>query len=448
MQIYDKYNLLNAKPIPPLLSRISALGEIFPHTYEYSYQNGIHIKIPNIKPHITKPTPQKTKSSIKSTSKSTPKIAQKSTPQKSTPIENPHDKNAQNPYHALESLALDLRSWRKGPFFLGDLHIDSEWQSFVKWDLLLPHITKENLLENAIIGDIGCNNGFYLFAMSLHKPRLLVGFDPSALFFCQFCFINHFLGLPICYELLGVQDLGEYLASPQNALKSCSTNTENIITKYASKSHKKPATQKSTTQKPATKAKNPKFDVLFCLGVLYHRADVFGTLKSLANALDSGGVAFVDTLVVEMQDFLGVLDKYVDECLLDDGILCEQGGKSSNNKKNIARQIAKNAVKNVASKMLDNLSNTEFVLCPKKSYAKMSNVFFIPSVRAFEGWAQRCGFDKVELLAIVPTTTDEQRHTKWITSLSLESFLDKDDLTRTIEGYPAPKRAYFKLRRK
>ena len=127
-------------------------------------------------------------------------------------------------------------------------------------------------------------------------------------------------------------------------------------------------------------------------------------------------------------------------------LLCERGGKSSksNSEKKIAHKIAKNAT----NKILDNLSNTEFVLCPKKSYAKMSNVFFIPSVRAFEGWAQRCGFDKVELLAIVPTTTDEQRHTKWITSLSLESFLDKEDFTKTIEGYPAPKRAYFKLRRK
>ena len=110
MQIYDKYNLLNAKPIPPLLSRISALGEIFPDAYEYSYQDGIHIKIPDIKSHLAKPTLQKTKSSIKSA----PKIASKS-----TLVANYCDKNTQNPYYALESLALDLRSWRKGPFFWG-----------------------------------------------------------------------------------------------------------------------------------------------------------------------------------------------------------------------------------------------------------------------------------------------------------------------------------------
>lgn len=347
--IHDKYRLLSAKPIVPLLARLNQLSEDLPKAKcEYRYDKGIRIQITS---------------------------------------------NKQGIYEMIESLAWDLRSWRKGPFFLGDLHIDSEWQSFVKWDLLSPYA--QNLIENAIVGDIGCNNGFYLFAMSLHKARKLVGFDPSALFFCQFCFINHFLDLPIAYELLGVQDLEEYLKSPTNALKS----------------HKINAT--------STRGGATKFDVLFCLGVLYHRSDVFATLKSLANALDSGGVAFVDTLVIDDFD-------------LGEEILAS------------LPQEARLAL----SEKLDRLAKMEFVLSPKKSYAKMRNVFFIPSVRAFEGWAYRCGFGEVELLAIVPTTTDEQRQTKWITSLSLESFLDENDSTLTSEGYPAPKRAYFKLRRK
>lgn len=352
--IHDKYHLLRAKPIVPLLCRLKQLSEDLPKgKCEYHYDRGI--RIPQILPKNHK----------------------------------------QGIYEMIESLAWDLRSWRKGPFFLEDLHIDSEWQSFVKWDLLLPYA--QNLLENAIVGDIGCNNGFYLFAMSLHKARKLVGFDPSALFFCQFCFINHFLDLPIEYELLGVQDLDEYLKS-QNALKSRKTNA-------------------LSSRSSATKRE--KFDVLFCLGVLYHRSDVFATLKSLANALDSGGVAFVDTLVI-------------DEIDLGEEILAS------------LPQEARLALR----EKFDRLAKMEFVLSPKKSYAKMRNVFFIPSVRAFEGWAYRCGFGEVELLAIVPTTTDEQRQTKWITSLSLESFLDENDSTRTSEGYPAPKRAYFKLRRK
>ena len=344
-QINDKYHLLRARPILHLLSKLHTLQEIYPKkAHKFTYKNGIKIHITQANKHINE---------------------------------------------IIESLALDLRSWRKGPFFLGDLHIDSEWLSFKKWDLLLPHIKRENLLENAIVGDIGCNNGFYLFAMSLHKPRLLVGFDPSALFFCQFCFINHFLDLPIHYELLGVQDLGEYLKS-------------NTITTSSAKS--------------LNATKSLKFDVLFCLGVLYHRSDVFATLKSLANALDFGGVAFVDTLIVEIEDILQLNG-------VDKSIMCALHNNGQ-------------------------LANIEFVLSPKKTYAKMRNVFFVPSMSAFLGWCERCGFVDVEVLGIVPTTTEEQRKTKWITSLSLESFLDKNDSTRTNEGYPAPKRAYFKLKRK
>ena len=368
-QISDKYRLLSAKPIASLLSKLQILQEIYPKkAHNFVYEKGIKIHTPNLKI----PLPKRHSSTPQNTAQNTP----------NTTISE-----------FIESLALDLRSWRKGPFFLGDLHIDSEWLSFKKWDLLLPYITKNNLLENAIVGDIGCNNGFYLFAMSLHNPKVLVGFDPNALFFCQFCFINHFLDLPICYELLGVQDLGEYLQC-DNALKS------SLPAKSSNKSMTKIA----------------KFDVLFCLGVLYHRSDVFATLKSLSNALDSGGVAFVDTLIIEVEDILQL----------------------SGIDKSTMRKLNKNG----------QLSNIEFVLCPKKSYAKMRNVFFIPSMSAFLGWCERCGFVDVEVLGIVPTTTEEQRKTKWITSLSLESFLDRDDSTRTDEGYPAPKRAYFKLKRK
>ena len=358
--IYDKYHLLRAKPIVPLLARLRQLSEDLPkNACGYVYDEGI--RIPQILPS--------------------------------------NHANKQGTYKMIESLAWDLRSWRKGPFFLGDLHIDSEWRSFVKWDLLLPYA--QNLLENAIVGDIGCNNGFYLFAMGLHKARKLVGFDPSALFFCQFCFINHFLDLPIEYELLGVQDLEEYLKS-KNGLKSSAISTRGGAT-WGSASAR------------------TKFDVLFCLGVLYHRSDVFATLKSLANALDCGGVAFVDTLVID--DFAFDLREEILASLPQEARLA-------------------------LGEKLERFTKMEFVLSPKKSYAKMRNVFFIPSVRAFEGWAYRCGFEEVELLAIVPTTTDEQRQTKWITSLSLESFLDENDFSRTSEGYPAPKRAYFKLRRK
>ena len=91
--------------------------------------------------------------------------------------------------------------WRKGPFRVFDTYIDSEWRSNIKYNLLRKHFD----LKNKKVADIGCNNGYYLFRMQEDNPKLLVGFDPSALFKMQFDFINHFVKSSIIYELLGVE---------------------------------------------------------------------------------------------------------------------------------------------------------------------------------------------------------------------------------------------------
>lgn len=239
-------------------------------------------------------------------------------------------------------LARDLRPWRKGPFEIFGLFIDTEWKSYLKYNLL----EKYTNLEGKIVGDIGCNNGYYLFRMLEHNPKKLVGFDPSALYKTQFDFINHFAKTDIVYEMLGVEHLEWYKHS---------------------------------------------FDTLFCLGVLYHRSDPIATLKSLKNGLNTGGELFLDTFMIDGED--------------------------------------------------------EYALCPKKRYSKIPNVYFIPTIAALQNWTERAGFRDFELLEIVPTTTDEQRKTEWIYGESLGDFLDKEDPSKTVEGYPAPKRAYIKARR-
>lgn len=147
-------------------------------------------------------------------------------------------------------LAMDLRSWRKGPFGVDDIFIDSEWKSFVKYNLLEPHLN----LEGKTVGDIGCNNGYYMFRMLKQKPKRLIGFDPGVISYLQFEFIDRFIDSSIRYELLGVEHLPEY---------------------------------------------GEKFDTLFCLGVLYHRSDPIKTLKELKGALNSGGELFLDTMYIE-----------------------------------------------------------------------------------------------------------------------------------------------------
>ena len=239
----------------------------------------------------------------------------------------------------IEATARMLMPWRKGPFRLGKLFIDTEWQSQIKYNLLEPHFD----LRGKVVGDIGCNNGYYLFRMQSQRPAKLVGFDPSALYYSQFRFLDRFLKSGIRYELLGVEHLPYY-------------------------------------EEP--------FDTLFCLGVLYHRTDPITTLKALKSGLKKGGELFLDTFMIEGEG--------------------------------------------------------EYCLSPAERYSKIPNVYFIPTVDALKGWCRRAGFAEVEILAARPTDTREQRKTDWIATQSLEDFLDPKDPTRTVEGYPAPKRLYLR----
>ena len=249
---------------------------------------------------------------------------------------------SQEEYDLIEETAKKLIPWRKGPFNLFGLEIDSEWQSNIKYNLIRPHFD----LKDKVVADIGCNNGYYMFRMLEDNPKRLIGFDPSALTLHQFEFINHFVKSEIIYEMLGVEHLEYY---------------------------------------------NHKFDFIFMLGVLYHRPDPVGTLKSLARGLNSKGEILIDTFMIDGED--------------------------------------------------------EMCLTPNKRYSKIPNIYFIPTIPALKNWLSRAGFENIEVIATTVTTNEEQRKTKWSFDQSLEDFLDPNDSSKTIEGYPAPKRVYIKARK-
>jgi tRNA (mo5U34)-methyltransferase len=242
----------------------------------------------------------------------------------------------------IKDLAWALRPWRKGPFDIFGTFIDSEWKSYIKYNLLEPYFD----LKDKCVADIGCNNGYYLFRMLEQKPKKLVGFDPSIHYKTQFDFINHFIKSNIEFELLGIEHLPFY---------------EN------------------------------KFDVIFCLGVLYHRSDPINSLKALYKGLNDGGELILDTFMID--------------------------------------------------------GDREYSLSPKDRYSKISNIYFIPTIKALENWASRAKFKDFEVLEIKTTDLNEQRKTDWIEGESLENFLDPTDNSLTVEGYPAPKRIYIKLRK-
>ncbi|HQQ73595.1 MAG TPA: tRNA 5-methoxyuridine(34)/uridine 5-oxyacetic acid(34) synthase CmoB [Pseudomonadales bacterium] len=127
------------------------------------------------------------------------------------------------------------------------------------------------------------------------------------------------------------------------------------------------------------------FDTVFSMGVLYHRRSPMDHLLELKQLLKPGGQLVLETLVIA--------------------------------------------------------GNENTVLVPDGRYGRMGNVWFIPSVAALTRWLEKMRFSDIKLVDVCTTTTDEQRSTNWMTFQSLQDFLDPDDSSKTIEGYPAPMRA-------
>tara|TARA_R110000744_G_scaffold2720_2_gene10936 strand:- start:7912 stop:8883 length:972 start_codon:yes stop_codon:yes gene_type:complete len=227
--------------------------------------------------------------------------------------------------------------WRKGPFYVHGIHVDTEWRSDWKWQRVQPHIQS---LENRYVLDVGCGSGYHMWRMLGENAKMVVGADPSQLFLMQFQAMKHFNPDPRIHLLpVGVEQLPE-----KNA-----------------------------------------FDTVFSMGVLYHRKSPLDFLQQLKNQLRPGGELVLETLVVEGDE------------------------------------------------------NT--VLMAGERYAQMRNVWFLPSTDALCLWMRRLGFKNVRVVDVATTTLDEQRATQWMDSQSLIDFLDPNDHTKTIEGYPAPLRA-------
>jgi tRNA (mo5U34)-methyltransferase len=237
---------------------------------------------------------------------------------------------------AAEDALKELQPWRKGPFQLGDVYIDAEWRSDFKWQRLLPSLPD---LKNRTVLDVGCGNGYYMFRMAEHQPRLLLGVEPGLLQNVQFWAIEKYANTGAAVLPLKVQDLP--------AGMTC-------------------------------------FDVVFSMGILYHRKSPIGHLEQLKSLLSQKGTLVLETLVVS-----------------GDELTC---------------------------------------LVPQGRYAQMRNVWFLPSVDMLCGWLKKIGFKNIQVIDESLTTPDEQRTTEWMKFHSLSEFLSANQ-KQTVEGYSPPKRA-------
>jgi len=240
----------------------------------------------------------------------------------------------------LKDQLMAFHPWRKGPFKVDGITIETEWRSDYKWNRLQPFLPS---LKNTDILDIGSGNGYHCFRMALDGARSVIGIDPFILNVLQFHVLKKFFQMDNITVLpLGIEDI------PLNM---------------------------------------QVFNLVFSMGVLYHRKSPFDHLIHIKSLLKTGGTAVIETLIIEGPEGM--------------------------------------------------------TLVPQDRYAKMRNVWFLPTPETMLQWMKRCGFRNPRCVDITKTTLAEQRPTEWMTFESLPEFIDNEDSTKTIEGYPAPLRGIF-----
>ncbi|OIR23844.1 tRNA 5-methoxyuridine(34)/uridine 5-oxyacetic acid(34) synthase CmoB [Bathymodiolus thermophilus thioautotrophic gill symbiont] len=247
-----------------------------------------------------------------------------------------------NNIEALQQSLKLLMPWRKGPYQIGDLPLDSEWRGDLKWDRVLPHIQP---LKGKTVLDVGSGNGYFTYLMALAGAEIALGVEPFLLFNYQF------------------QAIQTLINNPPNAF---------VL----------PLKLEQIPEKPL-------FDTVFSMGVLYHQKDHLLHLQQLKTVLAEGGELILETLIID--------EKYGEQII------------------------------------------------PQERYAKMRNVWCLPSTNTLHTWLKKAGFKTIKLVDVTKTTPEEQRATHWIgdNTQSLKDFLDPNNDHLTIEGLPAPKRAIF-----
>ncbi len=255
-----------------------------------------------------------------------------------------HGEINQNEQEAIRDSLKCFMPWRKGPFSVFGIDIDAEWRSEKKWQRIVPELPD---LKGKIIADIGCNNGYYMFRMAASEPRLVLGFEPSVQHYYCFKALNSMAGFnQLDIDLLGVEHVQFF--------ESC-------------------------------------FDVIFLLGIIYHRPSPIETLRELYSALQPGG-----TLIVESQAIPG---------------------------------------------------DEPIALFPDKTYAKVPGTYFVPTGTCLCNWMKKAGFKDVNFFHSHPMSNEEQRQTDWMQFESYTDFIDSNNPQKTVEGYPAPCRVFLKGRK-
>lgn len=142
--------------------------------------------------------------------------------------------------------------WRKGPWRIFGMKIDTEWRSDMKWQRLQPHLSP---LAGRSVLDIGCGNGYYMLRARGEGARFCLGIDPTIVFLYQFHALTGFIRRQLPVHLLPLR----------------------------------------SEELPAFGT----FDTVLSMGVLYHRRSPLDHLTEVYSFLRPGGELILETLVVD-----------------------------------------------------------------------------------------------------------------------------------------------------
>ena len=165
----------------------------------------------------------------------------------------------------LYGLLQGLSPWRKGPFDLCGMKIDTEWRSDWKWQRLESHISS---LKDRTVLDIGCGSGYHCWRMRGAGAKFVVGIEPYLLFVLQYWAIRHFLTEPPVFVLpLRFEDMPGKMGC---------------------------------------------FDTVFSMGVLYHCKNPLEHLNAISEQLRPGGELVLETLIIDSEygDVLDIQGRY------------------------------------------------------------------------------------------------------------------------------------------
>jgi tRNA (mo5U34)-methyltransferase len=152
----------------------------------------------------------------------------------------------------LQAALAGLHPWRKGPFELFGVHIDTEWRSDWKWQRVAPALGR---LDGAEVLDVGCGNGYFGWRLLDAGAARVLGVDPSVLFFLQHLAVSRYLAP---------------LARGSNALLPV----------------------------PFESLPDLSFDLVLSMGVIYHRPDPLEHVRRLYRHVRPGGRLLLESLVV------------------------------------------------------------------------------------------------------------------------------------------------------